>query len=491
MDDLGRELQHQRPEPAPTICPHQGGRRRASTIRRRDRGVEGTKRVIAGDSARVWRTIGVALLCALAACSGSDDKVAETSTPPPPGNKPGGVIDKGFGTGGAAVHGASSSDTINAVLGTKTDATLAIGSSLSGDKTSFLLMRVRGDGSLDPSFGNGGRTVTPIGQGSADALAAGYAQDGKILVAGSAGGADGADPDVAVARYLPDGSLDTAFGRGGVALNKVSSGPDTAFALATDRDGRIVVAGQCGRANLRENTRGTACVARFAANGDVDAAFGPNGARLLPLRDGVESLRGVAVDPRGRIVATGYSAYSAANELTLFRLSAAGDLDSDFGDLGSATYRGRGFADAFALSLVNDAILVAGFSGRADGSGKDFLLARFAGDGRLDRKFGDGGATMTPIGDGDDVAFALSTSDRGIVIAGYAFNGTENDMAVARYSTDGKLDESFGNRGSLTIQRGAMAVARGLVLRDSTITLAGEVKSGEGRSAILARVVLP
>ena len=426
---------------------------------------------------------GVVAVAALVACSDSDKRAADDSIAR--SDRPGVAIDSAFGNGGTAILGASSNDTVHALLGTKTDATLAIGSTLVGDRTALLLMRVRADGSLDPSFGNAGRSVSTVGAGGAEALAGGYAPDGKIVVAGSAVGGDGRDPDVVLARYSADGVLDPTFAQGGVSVHKASAGPDTAFGLAFDRAGRIVVAGQCGRANPRENTRGTACVVRVSANGEADTAFGANGARLLPLRDGVESLRGVAVDVRGRIVAAGYSAYGAANEVTLFRLTDAGVPDDDFGDLGNVAYRGRGFSDAFALSLVDDGILVAGFSGLADGSGKDFLLARFSENGRLDAKFGDGGVTTTAIGPGDDVAFALSVGDRGIVVAGYAFNGTENEVAVARYTRTGTLD------GSLTFPQRGAGVARGVVLADAAITLAGELKSGDARSAMMARVLLP
>jgi uncharacterized delta-60 repeat protein len=442
-----------------------------------------------GRIAPACRLIGLAaLLSALVACS-SGDKGATTGPQPAPGTRAGGVIDNTFAIGGTQLQGASTNEGVNAMLGTKTDATLAIGSSTTGDKTGLLLMRVRGDGTPDPSFGAGGRTVTMIGQG-AEAWAGITTPDGKITLAGSAVSEEG-DADLALARYLGDGSLDRTFGRDGVSLSKASGGPATAFALAVDSASRLVVGGQCGRATSQANNRGTACIARFAANGEIDTGFGQNGIRLLPIRDGVESPRAIAVDARGRIVATGYSAYNAtANELTLFRLTAGGEPDVDFGDLGSVAYRGRGFSDAFALALQDDGILVAGFSGAADGSGKDFLVARFSADGSLDRKFGDQGVTMTPIGPGDDVAFALASDPRGIVLAGNACNGKDNDLAVVRYTTAGKLDESFANRGTLTIPRRAMAVARGLVLTDTAITLGGEVKTEGGRTALLARVAL-
>jgi uncharacterized delta-60 repeat protein len=439
-------------------------------------------------TARAWRALAMGgLLTALVACSGGDG--AASGPEPSVAARPGGVVDGTFAVGATPEQGVGRQEAVNAVLGTDTDATLAVGSSGIGSTSGFLLMRVRSDGTPDPSFGTGGRTVTPIGQG-AEAWAAATTPDGKVTVAGSAVGAPG-DPELALARYLPDGGLDPTFGRNGVTITRASGGPDTAFALAVDRASRLVVAGQCGRAPAQENSRGTACVARFGPNGDIDTAFGQNGIRLLPIRDGVESLRGVAVDPRGRIVVTGYSAYNAtANELTLFRLTPAGELDGDFGDLGGAVYRGRGFTDGFAVSLQGDGILVAGFTGAADGTGKDFLVARFSADGRIDRRFGEQGATVTPVGPGEDVAFALGSDERGIVLAGNAFNAKESDMAVVRYSPTGKLDRSFGNGGTLTIPRETVDVARGLVLTGTTIILGGEAKTEGGRTALLARVLL-
>lgn len=106
-------------------------------------------------STPAWRILGTVLLCALAACSSGAKKAAD-GVAPTPSNKPGGAIDGAFAIGGTAVSGANSNDTVNALLGTKTDATIAIGSSLIGDKAALLLMRVRGDGTLDPSLAAAG-----------------------------------------------------------------------------------------------------------------------------------------------------------------------------------------------------------------------------------------------------------------------------------------------------------------------------------------------
>lgn len=405
-----------------------------------------------------------------------------------PPRAPGGTLDRAFGQDGTMVLGSGTRDTINAALGSPSGQVIAVGTTSVAEGSAFLLVRLTHDGALDPSFGEHGRVVTSVGAGHAEAWAAAWSADGRLVVVGSAGGGERADPDIALARYLPDGTLDPTFGRDGIVVHKVGTGADTAFAVAVDTRSRPLVAGQCGRPDPTANTRGTACIVRYQAGGGVDPTFGVEGVRRLPIGEEVESLRGIVVDERGGVVASGYRAYSTANELTLFRLSDDGRVDDDFGDLGSTTYRGRGFSDAFALSLQGDRILVAGFTADPDGSDKDVLLAGFSADGRLDPKFGDRGVTATPIGPGDDVAFALAAGSDAIVVAAYAFNGGHNDAAMARYSVDGALDRSFGDGGTLTVPVGSAALARGIVVHGPSATLVGEVKADDKRAALLARI---
>jgi len=69
-----------------------------------------------------------------------------------------------------------------------------------------------------------------------------------------------------------------------------------------------------------------------------------------------------------------------------------------------------------------------------------------AAPGDLDLTFGSGGKVVTPIGSGNDYSFgAAIQSDGKIVLAGESFNGTNRDFAVARYNTDGSLDNAFGS----------------------------------------------
>src|SRR5207244_2047159 len=110
----------------------------------------------------------------------------------------------------------------------------------------FALARYRRDGSLDPSFGDGGRVVTDLAGDAASffgyATAALQQPDGKIVVAGSEQSTQCGFEGFALARYLRDGSLDPSFGDGGVVATR-SKLRATVSAAALGRDGKVVVAG--------------------------------------------------------------------------------------------------------------------------------------------------------------------------------------------------------------------------------------------------------
>mgnify|MGYP000743052231 CR=1 FL=1 len=103
----------------------------------------------------------------------------------------------------------------------------------------FAVARYLDDGTLDAGFGDGGRVVTDF-PSTEQEWSSGVSIDrrGRIVVAGTA------DHTFALARYLDDGSLDASFGAGGKVRTDFRSSPfDYANAVAHDRDGRIVVCG--------------------------------------------------------------------------------------------------------------------------------------------------------------------------------------------------------------------------------------------------------
>ncbi len=135
---------------------------------------------------------------------------------------------------------------------------------------------------------------------------------------------------------------------------------------------------------------------------------------------------------------------------------------------------GAGDNEALAVALQADGkIVVAGYS--FNGVDEDFTVIRYNVDLSLDTSFGGTGIVVTPIGVGNDRARAVAIqSDGKIVAAGSAFNGTDDDFAVARYNPDGSLDASFGTGGVSTQSIGAQDQAHGVAIQsDGRIVVAG------------------
>jgi len=162
-----------------------------------------------------------------------------------------GTLDTGFGSGGIVTTPVGSGfDYAHALVIQPSDNKIVVtGSSASGIKYNFALVRYNTDGTLDKSgtpgtgFGATGIITTPIGSGFDSAYAIGIDNDGKILAAGYSN--NGSNFDFALVRYNTDGTLDTGFGSGGIVTTPVGSNDDNAFALRIQpSDGSIVVAGR-------------------------------------------------------------------------------------------------------------------------------------------------------------------------------------------------------------------------------------------------------
>src|SRR5712691_1227384 len=122
-------------------------------------------------------------------------------------------------------------------------------------------------GSLDTSFDTDGIVTTPFGTSADEARAVAVQSDGKIVVAGRA--TIGSTFDFALARYNADGSLDTSFGTGGKVTTAIGTSTDEAYAIALQSDGKIVVG---GRATIGSNF--DFALARYNTDGTLDTSFG-------------------------------------------------------------------------------------------------------------------------------------------------------------------------------------------------------------------------
>ncbi|MGL5096573.1 MAG: delta-60 repeat domain-containing protein, partial [Planctomycetia bacterium] len=180
---------------------------------------------------------------------------------------------------------------------------------------------------LDRAFGGDGRVTTSFG-GEEAANAVFVLGDGRIVTAGTVFN------QFAVARFLPDGRLDTSFSGDGLATLAVGNQADRAFAVDMQPDGKIVLAGFTTSA---QNGRDLA-VARFNVDGSLDTGFGTNGFVATDVAGNDDTIFTVKVLNDGRILAGGTAAGGPdSGDFVLARYTAAGALDLSFSSDGLVT----------------------------------------------------------------------------------------------------------------------------------------------------------
>ncbi len=302
----------------------------------------------------------------------------------------------------------------------------------------FLAARLLDNGRIDKSFGTGG---TDFGDISGDDEVTGVAvdQDGSVYFVTDSSNA-GTD-NAGIAKVQPNGSFDTSFAGTG---HEVLSGLGTnsaAFAIALQRDDKIVVAGYG-----TVGTKPELAIARLLPNGNPDPTFGTAGQVFKPLGKEDSAALALALDQKGRIVVAGFANYPVGKPtIEALRLEPSGKLDHSFGSAHSGVTAIKGvigLGSSVALTR-NGEILV----GNAFGN----QVARLTAGGVLDRKFGKAGVAQLPLSQGFfGTVRSLAVQSDGKVVAGGLIDdnpGTNGAPFVARLTAAGKLDQAFGNRG--------------------------------------------
>jgi len=136
----------------------------------------------------------------------------------------------------------------------------------------FALVRYNKDGkTLDPTFGHGGKVTTAIGTFDDKVFALAIQKDGKVIAGGHSH--KGGQYEFALVRYNKDGSLDSSFGTGGIVTTTIgTSYEEGTLTLAIQPDGKLIVAGRSHTGSQYEFA-----LARYNADGSLDQAFGGTG----------------------------------------------------------------------------------------------------------------------------------------------------------------------------------------------------------------------
>jgi uncharacterized delta-60 repeat protein len=162
---------------------------------------------------------------------------------------------------------------------------------------------------------------------------------------------------------------------------------------------------------------------------------------------------GVAIQDNGRIVVAGYSYNGTDNDIVVLRYNSDGSLDTGFGTNGIATYDNGSDDLSYAVAVQNDGrIVVTGCS--ENGTDEDLVVLRYNSDGALDTGFGSVGVATYDNGN-NDCGIAVAVQDDGrAVVTGRRGNGTDYDLVVLRYNRNGYLDNGFGSGGVAAYDNG-------------------------------------
>ena len=284
--------------------------------------------------------------------------------------RPNGALDDSFGGGDGVVRtNFTAGDDVAFDLAIRPDGKIVTVGGAGFGQVGFELARYRRNGTLDPTFGDGGKVVTRYEGANARTVA--IQPNGRIVVAGYN------TTGFAMARYLSNGRLDRSFSGNGTIDHEFGTWNPLrnifAGAVALQPDGRIVVAGGFDIFNIGS--------ARFHTDGRLDRSFNGDGVMRTQV-DGVEQgANGVVIQADGKIVATGYAGPHEYGDQTVFRfvlvrLLRSGHLDRTFGDRGQVATFFEGGAFAYgAAADPNGRVVVVG--GAGEGNRGSFALARY------------------------------------------------------------------------------------------------------------------
>lgn len=420
----------------------------------------------------------------------------------------------------------TSSDRATSVMVQPDGKIVAAGWSTVPNTGDFSMVRYNTDGSLDTTFDGDGIVRTDVGDASVPGRAAVVQTDGKIVTFTGIGLASSG-----LTRYNPDGTLDTSFGNRGKVLSTLSAGVigTNPAALILQPDQKIVLVAISGI----EFTQRIG-IARYNPDGTLDTSFDGDGIVTTNLPGSTFSYPfGAAMGPDGKIVVTseGVAFSTGARQHAIVLYNTDGSLDTSFDGDGvlisttttwlEAAIQADGkiltsiFGSAFLLARYN---VNGSIDTRFDGDGmvttpmlpggasirsivpmtdgrilvgghtsfglNDFGLVRYQADGSLDLSFNGTGKVITPVSGDDFLTRTAIQSDGKIIAAGYALTGTIGDLALVRYNPDGSLDGTYGLGGKAVIDLGANDRVGGLALDASD----NAIITGSGYRFFIARI---
>jgi uncharacterized delta-60 repeat protein len=323
------------------------------------------------------------------------------------------------------------------------------------DSEEETIVRVENDGSLDASFGDDGR-IKRFSRG----VAVDQRGRILLAGSGISSGESPTGFDAEVVRLLPNGSPDRSFGTNGVALVDLGGAHDEGNTVAVAPDGRIIVGGVRHRTgSSRGPAPGDPAVARFLPNGSLDQSFGHEGVRILPggWDYGVANLvptrsGGIVAEGEGYLGISIWRLSRSGSLIRSFGQDGEVELAARTFPSGIKAY----LVWSEQIGVLPDGRIVAVASAERFVAGQTeyrAMVVCLEGRGRIDHSFGDGGWKTVDFG-GSSFIESLTMLPGGVtLVAGEATRGRRDvsDAVAAAIGPDGTLEPGFGRRGTIRL----------------------------------------
>ena len=357
----------------------------------------------------------------------------------------------------------SSDDHANSIAIESDDKIVALGYSINGINTNVAAARYNTNGSLDNTFDGDGKLTDSLIQGDTHYTSTAIESDGKIVAAGYTW--NGTNYDFAIARYNTNGTLDSTFSHDGKQTTDFGSTDDEANAMVIQADGKILLAGSAG------NNFG---LARYNSDGSPDISFDADGKQTTDFGS-IAKISSIAIQSDGKIVASGSG---------IARYNSDGSPDVSFDVDGKLTT--PFYSNGVTIQNDGKIVIVGGFS---------VSVARYNSNGSADSTFNNGGLPVNPYGNpfryiGNSIAIQ---TDGKLVIGGYYINDNRQvdvHFALFRLNNNGMIDSSFNGYGIASSGAGVNYNNYGtsvLIQNDNKILLAGYSYNGSSDDFTIAR----
>lgn len=371
-----------------------------------------------------------------------------------------GTLDASFGTGGKVVTAFAGGQAKAYGVAVQPDGKIVVAGFASNSVTGkdFALVRYNTDGSLDNTFGTNGVVTTDVQLGSEDiAYDLALQTDGKIVLGGSSD--DGSDREGAVVRYLSNGTLDATFGTNGIVLTDFDNGHQDEIRTIKVHQltGNIIVGGS----SVISSSVSKPVVARYTSNGTLDNTFNTTGIRLLWITSldyqYLYSVEDLEVQSNGKISAVGWRDFPGQqwdSDYWACRINSDGTMDNTFSTDGVNTYNGgfNGHDRAYAMLLNSNNEIMMAGGGYISTLRYDFTFFGLTAAGSI--------GSLSAVADYgsllDDVVYGLAKDNNGrFVLAGSSGSATNKTFGLYRITATAAADNAFGASGKVTTTFGS------------------------------------